>query len=161
MHVFIKVATICLASYCITYTTTYDHVLWQAARTFGSINSIIFITVTSLTNLIRETSVLNQNYHMHLSCNSPLASLYKLLFRANIHSYYGSIMLDAFRYLLCSKLCWHNQLVQSLGYCHLLPHVLCKLQKHQKRYSKNSFISDLEVQLCRYIRRQLSIVRTT
>ena len=24
-------------------------------------------------------------------------------------TYYAGIMLDAFRYLLCSKLCWHNR----------------------------------------------------
>ena len=29
----------------------------------------------------------------------------------NYSAYYASIMLDAFRHLLCSKLCWHNKLV--------------------------------------------------
>ena len=29
------------------------------------------------------------------------------IFKPNT-SYYAGIMLDAFRYLLCSKLCWHN-----------------------------------------------------
>ena len=52
--------------------------------------SIIFITVTSLTTLIRETSILNQSYQ--LSHNSPLFSLYKLL-KINIGTIFIPIML--------------------------------------------------------------------
>ena len=29
--------------------------------------------------------------------------------------YYAGIMLDAFSYLLCSKICWHNRLVPTVG----------------------------------------------
>ena len=72
--------------------------------------SIIFITVTiaSLTTLIRETSILNQNYH--LPCISPLFSLCKFL-KINLEPMLIPIMLA-----LCSMLSllyWHNRLVPT------------------------------------------------
>ena len=37
---------------------------------------------------------------------------YMIIFWPN-DPYYAGIMLDAFSYLLCSKLCWHNRLVPT------------------------------------------------
>ena len=73
----IKVVASCLASYCIT--------IFYAAPTFVT---IIFIVVTSLTALIRETSVIMY----HLPCNSPLFSLYKHL-KINLEPIFIPIML--------------------------------------------------------------------
>ena len=40
-----------------------------------------------------------------------------LLQRFKNVSYYAGIMLNAFSYLLCSKLCWHNWLVRDAHIC--------------------------------------------
>ena len=46
---------------------------------------------------------------------SVLLEYIKFIISSIIFSYYAGIVLDAFGYLLCSKLCWHNWLVPNKG----------------------------------------------
>ena len=48
-------------------------------------------------------------------------------------SYYAGIMLDAFGYLLCSKLCWHNRLVPNR--CKITQVSKCCIMYRGKCYS--------------------------
>ena len=62
------------------------------------------------------TTVLSEVQHTTSSTNSiyvvSVLLKYIIIFWPN-GPYYGGIMLDAFSYLLCSKLCWHNRLVPT------------------------------------------------
>ena len=59
----------------------------------------LLIALLEYIDLILQLSFFQQEFILHVS--------YKYL------TYYAGIMLNAFRYLLCSKLCQHNRRVPS------------------------------------------------
>ena len=68
---------------------------------------VYFITViTAEMHCYNNTHTLN--YHTCSLANNNYACTRRRLHNEHFFTYYASIMLDAFLYLLCSKLCWYN-----------------------------------------------------
>ena len=79
---------------------------------------------------------------------------YMIIFWPN-GPYYAGIMLDAFSYLLCSKLCWHNRLVPN--HCMILLYMIsivdgqyqCNKFWHTQGYGIARYFYTLTKFICR------------
>ena len=85
--------------------------LCYSAQIFDLLCSIL---CSSKRFVLKILAVLLEYIHLHHNFNVLTVEYIDLqsYFQSST-TYYAGIMLDAFSYLLCSKLCWHNRLVPS------------------------------------------------
>ena len=69
----------------------------------------IFGTFATLVNAYFHKIIITDSPKSH----NPVKNMHFLSIVLAVFAYYAGIMLNAFAFLLCSKLCWHNRLKPS------------------------------------------------